>query len=122
MNTVTDYIDFNFNERSRFVKNKSKTRFHEKRKQDEREISKYSNMKNKRIQQTIKNFKRNNDVERNPVIVNLRGDFDSIEDYEAWRDHMAGPQDAVEWWMESSEPFSPYYLYDYPDGYFEEEL
>ena len=105
MNTTIDYIDFNFNERSRFMKNKSKTRFHEKRQAGDREISKYSIMKNKRIQQSIKNFKRNNDVERNPVIVDLRGDFDSIEDYEAWIDHMAGPQDPVEWiW----EPWSLY--------------
>ena len=89
MNTYNDYT-----ERSRFTKNKSKARLHEKRILGERDISKYCNTKNKKMQQSVKNFKRANNVDRNPIIVNARGSFDTIEDYEAWYYHV---KDEIDW-------------------------
>ena len=89
MNTYNDYT-----ERSRFMKNKSKARTHEKRNIGERDIARYYNTKNKKMQQSVKNFKRANNVDRNPIIVNARGSFDTIEDYEAWYYHV---KDEIDW-------------------------
>ena len=85
MNTCNEYT-----ERTRFSKNKSKTRYHEKRAMCDRDVTRYMNTKSKKMQQSIKNFKRMNNVERNPIIVNARGSFHTIEDYEAWYLHVSG--------------------------------
>ena len=85
MNTYNEYT-----ERTRFSKNKSKTRHHEKRALGDRDVTRYNNTMSKKAQQSIKNFKRTNDVERNPIIINARGSFDTMEDYEAWYFHVSG--------------------------------
>ena len=83
MNTYNDYT-----EKSRTLKNKSKTREHQRRQLNERDICRFSNVSNKKTLQAVKNYKRNNTVEKNPLIVNLRGKFDSVDDYNAWCEHL----------------------------------
>ena len=82
MNTYTEYST-----KVRFTKNKNKSRFHERKIPKLNEIEKILNKKNEKQMKSIKNFKRSNNVERNPLIVESRGMFQSYDDYITWCKH-----------------------------------
>tara|TARA_B100001758_G_C18409578_1_gene614641 strand:- start:2283 stop:2540 length:258 start_codon:yes stop_codon:yes gene_type:complete len=63
MNTTTE-----FNQRQRFEKNKSKARRHEPRAESVSSIIHGVNDRNKKERMSIKNFKRNQCIERDPFI------------------------------------------------------
>ena len=81
MNTSTG-----FNQRQRFEKNKNKARRHEPRTESVSSIIRGMNERNKKERMSIKNFKRNQCIERNPLINLCRSDPTESEkqDWEDW--------------------------------------
>jgi len=83
MNAYNEYST-----KSRFTKNKNKSRFHQRKIPKLSEIEKTLNQKNQKQMKSVKNFKRSNNVERNPLILETRGMFQSYDDYVIWCDHI----------------------------------
>ena len=82
MNTYNEYST-----KTRFTKNKNKSRFHERKVPKLNEIERVLHKKNTKQMKSVKNFKRSNSIERNPLIVESRGMFQSYDDYITWREH-----------------------------------
>ena len=76
-----------YSTKSRFTKNKNKSRFHQRKIPKLNEIEKILNKKNEKQMKSVKNFKRLNNVERNPLIIESRGMFQSYADYITWCEH-----------------------------------
>ena len=81
MNTSTG-----FNQRQRFEKNKNKARRHEPRVETAAVILHGVNVINKKERMAIKNFKRNQYIERNPMIDLLRCKPTNQSDIDDWND------------------------------------
>ena len=86
MNTYNDYTV-----KSRSFKNTTKHRSREDRMMSDTQLKKTFNDYNRKYMHNVKNYKRKNSVEKNPLIVELRGRFDTSEDHKTWLDHHTPP-------------------------------
>ena len=69
---MNSFNEFNEKNKSRCSKNKSKARRHQKRLLSDQDLSKHKHKQEKKTRQHIKNFKKKNAIERNPIIYELR--------------------------------------------------
>ena len=74
-------------EKTRFAKNKTKGRSHQRRQRTETDIAKELNKENRKMAKKVKEYKRKNGVERNPLITECRGEFETTGDYCNWLLH-----------------------------------